>query len=192
MIRVVALDYDGTLVDSFRGRPAIAAFKIFFFHTVRPLYVLGELIEVAMRCRSALHAGADTFIRRLECRGFFIGVITDRSLFSFVVSSRRAGLPLEKFRFIHARRSFFDRFVRGFVPKGVRVFTTSHYKGDPRALGGFERFLIEFPIARREVCLVGDDVRDRLAASHAGFRFALVDRTHPDFPEVWRLIHMPA
>jgi hypothetical protein len=192
LVRIAACDYDGTLVDSFAGRTAIVALKIFFFRTVRPLYVFGELLEVAMRCHPALHRGAAAFTARVRRHGMLGGVITDRSLFSFVISARRAGLPLEKLHFIHARRSWFDRFVRTFVPEGVRVFTTSHYKGDPRALHGFEEFLAECGIARHEVCLIGDDVRDRLAASHAGFRFILVDRHHPDFPKVWRMLHMPA
>jgi hypothetical protein len=112
-------------------------------------------------------------------------------LFSFVISSRRSGLPLEEFHFIHARRSFFNRFVMRFVPAGVRVFTTSYFKGDPRALRRLEEFLTMSRIPRYKVRLIGDDPRDCLAAIHSGFGFTFVDRHNPDFQEVWRLIHSP-
>lgn len=181
MVKVAAVDYDGTLVDSFSGHPALVALKFFFFRAMRPFYLLGEIVEILVRPPYALHGGAEEFLRALERRGLMLGVVTDRSLFSFVISSRRIGLALSRFSFIHAHRSVFDRFVRRFVPSTTRVITTPYYKGDPRALYGLERFLEESAVMRCEACVIGDDPRDRLAAAHSGFRFLLVERTHPDF-----------
>jgi phosphoglycolate phosphatase-like HAD superfamily hydrolase len=187
VVRVVAVDYDGTLVDSFSGAAAIVSLKIFFFRHLRLLYTLGELVEVAFCRRPRLHNGAAMFVARARRHGMLIGVVTDRSLFSFAISARRAGFPLEKLHFIHARRSWFDRFIR--LPAGVRVLTSSYYKGDPRALLPFQEFLGGYLIGRREVCLIGDDERDHVAARQLGFRFIPVDRKNPDFNLVWRMLH---
>lgn len=184
MIRVVACDYDGTLVDSFRGNSAIVRLKVFFFRALKRFFIFGEFVEVLARVRYALHAGAEEFVSSAIAAGLVVGVITDRSLFGFIISSRRAGLPLGLWRFVHARRSVLDRFVQYLVPGTVTVLTTSRFKGEIHALDGFVELCASLGTTSKDVLFVGDDERDRIAAEQYCFRFAHVDRTRPDFEAV--------
>jgi FMN phosphatase YigB (HAD superfamily) len=187
LIRCLGVDYDDVLVPTSDGRPAIARIKT-FLKSLRQFYILYEIFEVIARLRYKLHAGAVAFIVKARRHGVTVGIVTDRSLFSFVISARRSRFPLEELHFIHARRSFFNRFVMRFVPDGVRVFTTPYFKGHPRALAGLEEFLKMSRIPRHKARLIGDDNRDCLAATNSGIGFIFVDRHNPDFSGIWRML----
>lgn len=188
MVKIVAVDHDGVLIESFRGNPAIAALKAFFFRFFRLFYWVGEVMEVCLGLRWKVCIGAEQLLCDAVSSGLAVGIITDRSLFSLVISAHRAGLDLGLLCFIHARSSCFNRFVRHLVPCAITVMTTPYFKGDKRVLAGLVDFCALLGAKPAEVFFVGDDERDRIAAEQCGFWFAHVDRTRPDFTKVRRAL----
>lgn len=184
MVRIAAFDWDGPLIPSWGGHSITRALKSVLFR-VRRLYLLGELLEACLGIRWRLHAGAERLLSETAAQyGLAVGIITDRSLFSFVISARRAGLALHHLRFVHARSSLLDGFVRRLVPPTVTVFTTPYFKGDPRALVGFVEFCNALGVKPPSVLFVGDNEQDRLAASQYGFWFVPVDKMRPQLDAI--------
>lgn len=180
-VRVVAFDWDGTLLNSFRGHPIIRKMKSLFFMSFRRFYILGELAEVYSGVSWRMHLDAHRTVDAIRAKGIAVGIITDRSLFSFVISALRAGFNLRNLDFIYARKSGLNRFVMRKIPTGVLVITTAYFKGDPKALADFARLCDALEVKPAEILFVGDDERDRIVAEQCGFKFVQVDRARPNF-----------
>lgn len=180
-VKVVGFDWDGTLLNSFRGHPIIRTAKEVFFKRLRRFYIFGELAEVCAGVSSHMHLDARYTIDAMRLKGVAIGIITDRSLFSFIISSQRARFNLKNLDFIYARKSKLNKLVKQKIPQGVFVITTPYLKGDPRALKDFIALYDALKVNPTEILFVGDDERDRVAAKQCGFRFIQVDRTRPNF-----------
>ncbi len=184
MARILACDYDGTLIDSFRGSALIVFLKTLFFRHFRPFYFLGELFEVILGIRHKVHKDAKEFVNKAVSLGFDVGIITDRSLFSFLISARRAGLDLSQFSFIHTRKSILDWIVYPYIPDNLVLITTSLFKDEPQALSGFEIYCAIRGVKLEDVVFVGDDIVDEISARRMGFKFFKVDRIRPNFEQI--------
>jgi phosphoglycolate phosphatase-like HAD superfamily hydrolase len=180
-------DFDGTLINSFAGSKMSRFLKELFFSKMRRFYLLAEIFEAVFRRRIFLHIGALHFLLSLKREGYKVGIVTDRSLFSFVIAAKRCGLPLSKIDFVHARRSMLDFLVRSRLQEHL-VFLTNNFKGHPLALKKLEEYFSAQNIQKKDVVMVGDDGRDRLAAAYLGVYFVMVNRYTPDFSETMRLI----
>lgn len=180
-VRIVAFDWDGTLLNSFRGHPVMRKVKSFFFMSFRRFYILAELAEVCAGVSWRMNLDAHRTVDVMRAKGIAVGIITDRSLFSFVISALRAGFNLRNLDFIYARESKFNKFVMRKIPAGVLVITTSYFKGDLKALADLARLSGALEVKPTEVLFVGDDKRDRITAEQCGFKFVQVDRGRPNF-----------
>lgn len=181
---MLAVDYDGTLINSFMGHAILRGLKLLSFRFFRPIYVLGEFVEVKIfKTALPFHCGAKELIRWTIERGFVIGIVTDRTLYSFVKSAELAGLDLSVFEFIHARKSWLNRFAS--VPEGADVLIADRFKGEESALSPLLIYIARRGFSPQEVLMIGDDERDVAAAAMHGFECVKVDRYGPNFAEVY-------
>jgi len=181
-IKALVLDWDGTLIDSFRGSRWTAAAKTFFFRRLKSLYFLVDLAEMLFR-PGPLHREAMALILAAQQRGILVGIVTDRKTSSFVRSARRAGFGVWLLDFVHARRSRSHQPL--LLRAGVSTLSTFRFKGERLALAPLMIYLEAKGIKPDEVLMVGDDERDCEAARECGFNFVKVDRYAPDFGPIY-------
>jgi phosphoglycolate phosphatase-like HAD superfamily hydrolase len=188
-VKMVAIDWDGTLVDTFSGWHPVLQLKLWFFKNCRPLYFLVDIAETFLKRHYYLHEGAKEFIAWARSQGMLVGIVTDRTLFAFLRSARSARFDVRLLDFIHARKSVLNAFVN--VPDGITILETSRFKGEENALL-LPLLIASKRIRAEEVLLIGDDKRDILAAAKCGFPAIIVDRRAPNFLALRRCIENAA
>ena len=186
-IKVVILDYDGTILNTFFGISRISTLaKVLCFKYLKRCYLLLELIETCLHIRWPLHTPSVACIRYVKKEGLLVGIATGRSALGLVRSARRSGMDLKCMDFIHVRSSIVDAWT---VPDQQALILRSHgRKETPQGLASITRWLVAHGISLSEVLFVGDDATDRHAALLHGFTFIMVDRYGPDFGQVYKLI----
>lgn len=185
-IRVVIFDYDGTVINSFLSASRISALaKKFCIMYMKWCYPLLEMLEIILHMQWPLHAAGMTCIEYMLDKNLLVGIATERSLAGLVVSARRSGMAIGALHFIRVRKSVLDAWVR------YRLGTVFHApsgKDGPRGFHTLIQWLHEHGVSPVEVLMVGDDDTDRRAAALHGFSFVMVDRHHPNFEPVYRLV----
>jgi len=183
---MLAIDWDGTLADTFSGRHFFLQLKLWFFKKCRFLYSFADIAEALISTHCRLHNGARELVEWASDNRILVGIVTDRTLFAFVRSSEGARFDLKILDFIHARKGFLNSLIE--VPDDVAILETQHFKGEPNALTPLMLFAASRGIRPEEILLVGDDKRDILAAAHCGIYALEINRYAPDFDIVRRCI----
>jgi phosphoglycolate phosphatase-like HAD superfamily hydrolase len=183
--KAVAFDWDGTLVNGFASRWLVVAMRNIFSSYIRPLYGVSETMEaIFFRPTHRLCVGARRAIVEAGCRGMLVGIATDRSLFSLVMSAEAVGLNLAMFDFIQCRRYVLNRRMHERVPARTKVLETG-LKRERDAFMPLTLFLASNAILRHETLLIDDDERSVAAALKHGFHAMHITRNKPDFPGIW-------
>jgi len=181
----MVFDWDGVLVKGASSRRQIVALKNFLLRYAPLLHRVGEILEAfVLKSQNSLCEGALDTILEAKRRGMMVGIATDRSLFSLVLSAERLGLDLSMFDFIQCRKHALNRSVWKRVPIGTRIIET----GLKREPGAFVPLMVYFAmnrVLRKEVLVVDDDDWSIMGALQQGFHAIRVERNSPDFSQVW-------
>jgi len=181
----MVFDWDGVLVKGASSWRQVVTLKNFLLRYAPLLHSVGEILEAfVLKSQNSLCDGALEIVLEAKRRGMVVGIATDRSLFSLVLSAERLGLDLSMFDFIQCRRHALNHIVWARVPTGTRIIETG-LKREPGAFVPLMVFLAMNRVFRKEVLVVDDDDWSVMGALQQGFHAIRVERDKPDFSQVW-------
>lgn len=167
-IKMVVYDFDGVIVEN-RWTEKLwrwLAEKI-KIKTPKFLFFLQEIIEFIFNKKPKRIEETIVSIKRLDQKCYFLGILTDRSLWSLAHSLEKINLNLKNFDFIQTRESMLDCFVETrFLPLSINKLAGT--KPNILMFESLKKFAQENNINNiREIMIIEDSKRMvNLARAH--------------------------
>lgn len=179
---MIVFDYDGVLVKNKKieliARKVLK--KIGFKNPPTIFYIIGGLITSLLISKSAISDDVKKLLEKCRAEKIYIGLLTDRNLFSVVKNLKKNNISFADFDFVQARKSFLNRFsgINSLVGrlKNPWLAVTNKIKPHPDVFKELMRFakkgIKNKEIKNKEILIIDDVEEIRYAAKKFGFSVA--------------------